>query len=226
MRIGSSLSEEGAAPTLYPEPLVRLLGRYEHDQASGKVDLYPASRHLEDRPAGRPRATTVAQEKLTRLSFDGRRFGSLWGFFQAEVMSAALGQEETLRREGAIFADAAAAPHERLRRALSTLIDDPRLVGADAAGDLVFQDAKGRRVTSAALPDGARQALLLAGSFLRLAHRGSVVLIDGIELHLHPGRHVPMLRGLADLGNQSQIIATTTSAELVSSRVADLVVEL
>ena len=52
------------------------------------------------------------------------------------------------------------------------------------------------------------------------------ILIDEPELHLHPAGHARLFGALLALGKQNQVIAATTSAEILKTVPADHVIDL
>ena len=71
-----------------------------------------------------------------------------------------------------------------------------------------------------------RQAVLFGLTFLRSGVHRSLVLIDSPELHLPPRRHADFFAGVCALGRDNQILAATTSAELLASVGLDQVIDL
>jgi predicted ATPase len=61
------------------------------------------------------------------------------------------------------------------------------------------------------LSSGEQQALLFLAYFVRQRIHRSIVLIDEVELHLHPSLQIEFLKQLPSLGDDNQFILTTHS---------------
>jgi predicted ATP-dependent endonuclease of OLD family len=89
-----------------------------------------------------------------------------------------------------------------------------------------FRCRDGEIVDLDELSASERQAVLFGVTFLRSGVHRSLVLIDSPELHQHPSRHADFFASLCTLGRDNQIIAATTSPELLGSVRADQVIDL
>jgi predicted ATPase len=76
------------------------------------------------------------------------------------------------------------------------------------------------------LSEGEAQAVLFALAFRAFGLRGSLVLVDEPELHIHASRRVPFLHGLIGLGPDNQLIVATGAAELLNAADPGQVIDL
>ena len=75
------------------------------------------------------------------------------------------------------------------------------------------------RVRPHELPSGEQQVLLLFGEIIRRLRPGAVVMIDELEMNLHPGLQRVVLHHLRRLAQKHdlQVIVTTHSMEIVAA---------
>jgi predicted ATPase len=115
------------------------------------------------------------------------------------------------------------------KNAIAQLLPGLRLVAVEPderSARVQFQKREGAIVELSELSESERQAVLLGATFCRLGLNHSVVLIDTPELHQHPQRHAEVFAAVCALGRDNQIIAATTSAELLSAARPDQVIDL
>lgn len=104
-----------------------------------------------------------------------------------------------------------------------TLIEE--ILGRDQtikikAGEVwIERPQSGDRVRPHELPSGEQQVLLLFGEILRRLRPGAIVMIDELELNLHPGLQRVVIHHLRRLAQKHdlQIIVTTHSMEIVAA---------
>lgn len=113
-----------------------------------------------------------------------------------------------------------------LEKAMATVFPGLSFVGisprpgitSPKAGDFYFLLDRDERVYDLAEMSSGEQAIFpLAYEFVRLDIRRSVVLIDELELHLHPPEQQRFLAALPRLGPDCQFIITTHSEYLSSA---------
>lgn len=86
--------------------------------------------------------------------------------------------------------------------------------GADPMGWHFFVERNGRHYDIAEMSSGEQAVFPLLWAFVRLGIARSVVLIDELELHLHPPEQQALLASLRKIGPDCQFIITTHSAYL------------
>jgi energy-coupling factor transporter ATP-binding protein EcfA2 len=208
----------------------RLFTAYSHTADQGKFEYLPANRRLDgqrSRPVASP--PTMAAEARLRLTDDPEKYAALRGTLgtlardqTAQVMQRLTTQGIALRTQ---HTDALAPYKEAVRALLPSL----RLVAVEPDGRsarVMFQKREGAVLELAELSESERQGVLFATTFCRLGLHHSVVLIDTPELHVHPHDHADFFTALCSLGRDNQIIAATTSAELLSTIRPDQVIDL
>lgn len=220
-----------AEPTKITRPVRSLFSRFAL-RGGGKVELFPAGRALP--PYGE--ATTAEHEKLVRFGPAETKYAGLVPALVA--LSAADGAralEETASRGLLLGADApdSLAPY---RAAFAKLVPELRLRGAQpprgaTVGDgakpiLAFERPNGGVVGAHELSESQKQAVLLAGTILRLGLSQSIVLLDGPELHVHVADHARFLAALTSIGEDNQWIVATGSSEIMKTARREQVIAL
>lgn len=124
---------------------------------------------------------------------------------------------------------------EELQRRLDPLFPGTRFLGplprspeagADPMGWHFFIERGGRRYDIAEMSSGEQAVFPLLWAFVRLSIARSVVLIDELELHLHPPEQQALLTSLRKIGPDCQFIITTHSPYLTHVLGDDEVVRL
>ena len=77
--------------------------------------------------------------------------------------------------------------------------------------DLCFRDGDNQAYWFDGLSSGEKQCLLFIVQFAAYRIHRSIVLIDEVELHLHPTLQIELLKWLPRIGNDNQFIITTHS---------------
>jgi predicted ATPase len=88
------------------------------------------------------------------------------------------------------------------------------------AGEVwIERPQSGDRVRPHELPSGEQQVLLIFGEILRRLRPGAIVMIDELEMNLHPGLQRVVIHHLRRLAQKHdlQIIVTTHSMEIVAA---------
>ncbi len=181
------------------EGLTALLGRYSHDPGQGKVEYFPASRRI---PSFPPFAGLgAAEQRLYRASSDTRKYSFIPKFLKEVYQDPNL-QEALQKRLAGLTATCrydGSSPSPGMPRCFSS------------GGDLK---------TTAELSDSEADAVLFAATAAAIGLHRSIVLIDRPELYLggsDPSGSLDLLRGLAALGDDNQIILATSSASIVAA---------
>jgi hypothetical protein len=98
--------------------------------------------------------------------------------------------------------------------------------GADPMGWYFFVERDGRRYDLAEMSSGEQAVFPLLLAFVQLGIARSIVLIDELELHLHPPEQQALLSALRTIGPDCQFIITTHSPYLTRALAEDEVVRL
>lgn len=222
----------GEAPRRDVDPgLRRLFSTYSRDPSHGKFEYFPANRRLLGAATRPPSASSPsdAAEGRLRLTRDPDKYAGLRRLFHDLTLADASRLSQLLDIQGIALRTRqpdALAPY---KEAIAALLPDLRLASVELgerATRVWFQRRDGARVELDELSDSEQQALLFAVTFRRLGLDHSVILIDTPELHLHPRRVAPFFGRLVELGRDNQIIAATTSAELLATVRPEQVIDL
>lgn len=118
---------------------------------------------------------------------------------------------------------------EPLEQLFQRVFPERRFTGIEARGeglrgranDFYFMiDHDGRRYDLAEMSSGEQAVFPMVYEFVRLNIHRSIVLIDELELHLHPSEQQRLLAALPKIGPDCQFIMTTHS-EFLSSVIPD-----
>lgn len=226
----------------YPAPD---LDRIEMDPSAGVPVLcyYPVSRALPRTPA----QIAAPKHLAPQLHAYDQAFDNAFGPFREFVQWFRL--EEDLENEAQARGGTARSPRlkavrnavERFMNALpggrfSNLRAERGSTGARLSASLVI-DKAGQRLALSQLSDGERTLLLLVADIARrlaIANPGlpdplvghGIILIDEIDLHLHPSWQRAVLPGLRRAFPGLQIIAATHSPQVLSRLPAESVILL
>lgn len=228
----------GAAAPAAPLGLKRLLSAFFREETHGKMEYFPASRHLSTAPLPVPLdALDEKTEGPLRTSKDGAKYGIERAWLTARLSADLATAGATLAGRGVLLSGQAPDSLSAVRSALSLLAPHLRLLGLGARGTKSVPRFARRPAGSRALSeqtevdlddlsDGERQALLFALAFGRLRLSRSVVLIDSPELFLHPADHARFFEVLCRLGRDNQVIAATCSKSILDSAPPESVLDL
>ncbi|MBI3944221.1 MAG: ATP-binding protein, partial [Chloroflexi bacterium] len=103
---------------------------------------------------------------------------------------------------------------------INNFLQNKRITGIDPdTFRIQIVSDKGGKFGIDALSSGEKQILLLLGEIQRRIHKGSILLIDEPEIHLHPRWQRLLIRALSDLCEKydAQFIATTHSQEIADA---------
>ncbi len=109
---------------------------------------------------------------------------------------------------------------QRFTRLINQFLQDKQLMGVDQKTFRVLvKGAKGQQFSLDALSSGEKQIVLMLGEIQRRIRRGSLLLLDEPEIHLHPRWQRILVRALTDLASQyaAQFIITTHSEEIANA---------
>lgn len=208
----------------------RLFTAYSHASEQGKFEYLPATRRL-DGPRSRAGTSppTIAAEARLRLTDDPEKYAGLRGTLGALARAQAAQVMQLLDTQGIAMRTQQPDALAPFKEAIRALLPSLRLVAVEfdeRSTRVLFQKREGTVLELAELSESERQAVLFATTFCRLGLHHSVVLIDTPEMHIHPSVQVSFFTGVCSLGRDNQIIAATTSPELLSTVRPDQVIDL
>ena len=211
--------------------LRQLFAGYSRDPGQGKFEYFPANRRLLGAATRPPSASSPsdAAEGRLRLTRDPDKYAGLRRLFHDLTLADAARLSQLLDTQGIALRTQQPDALAPFKEAIAALLPDLRLASVELgerATRVWFQRRDGARVELDELSDSEQQALLFAVTFRRLGLNHSVILIDTPELHLHPRRVAPFFGRLVELGRDNQIIAATTSAELLATVRPEQVIDL
>ncbi len=195
--VGASLPEE--------DGVVAVLKRYEHGHGSGKLEYFPAHRHVP--MGGLGVGLSAFEQRPLRPTSDPRKFASV-----VRVVHELSGGGPTAD----YFAD-------MLARLSPTCRFEPAV--ASDAFPRCFAGPLGPR-SIRELSSSELDAVILAATSVLLGLSHSVVLIDSPELFADPAFVPQLAEGLSALGEDVQVIAATRSPELLRSVKPQQVIQL
>jgi energy-coupling factor transporter ATP-binding protein EcfA2 len=221
---------KGAARPAVDRALQQLFASYSPNPEHGKMEYFPAARRLVGPGSGPPAAVQPdALDARLRVRNDPEKYVSIRGFLRNLAMGDAARLARLVVERGVVLGRDRPDSLLPYKDAVSELLPDLRLAGVDIADDkapVSFTRRDGAVVEMAELSSGEQQAVLFAVTFRRLGLNDSCILIDGPELHVHPEGHARFFGALVRLGTGNQIIAATTSSEILKTVPADHVIDL
>jgi hypothetical protein len=212
VEISVDLGGEGALPDI-PRGARALFAHFSFDESKKKLEYFPDTRSLES--SGGP--TSIELEKRLRPTRLPLKYAGLVPSLAAlSTLDGARALEESGKR-GLLLSDDAPDSLGLYRRALARLAPEVHLKGVvprDATPQLAFAIKGGGVVSVDGLSGAQKQALLFAGTIVRLGLAQSLIfLIDMPELFVHAADHEAFYRGLLAIAPGAQfIIATGSSA--------------
>lgn len=227
----STFGEGAPALSAHPEGLRALFAEYTRDPKRGKVEYFHAERALPPGQGARTAGGELApvMEARTRLALLLDKYRPLRGHIIDVLLNDGLALTEAVRERGIALRRAEEGAQTWIREVLRPLLRDKAFDGIDRpeTGYRVrFRCRDGEIVDLDELSASERQAVLFGMTFLRSGVHRSLVLIDTPELHQHPTRHADFFAALCALGRDNQIIAATTSSQLLATVRPDQVIDL
>lgn len=219
--LGASRSR---APAPGPEAVFKA---YVRDPAVGKLEYFPCDRRLEPRLAQAPLNDRAAAElRLTRRGDKYAGFDHVFMRLAARDGLSALAQVDV---DGILLKGDhhdSLLPYRAAIRSLCPTLNLSHVELREGGGMVWFERANGAMVDLYHLSHSEQQAVLFAVTHQLFGLSHSILLIDEPELHLHPSEHERLVGGLVGLGQDSQIIAATSSSGLLHSAARHQVIEL
>ncbi len=187
------------------------------------VVYFPTNRAAIDMPEriGAPEVFTMGHAYDGALDGGASSFSGFFEWFRAE---------EDVYNEQVVSGEKVATPSPlpAVREAIERVLPGAREVRVERRPQRMTVELKGTRLDVAQLSDGEKCLLALAGDLARrmaLAapraekplHHPAVVLIDEVELHLHPGLQREILPRLRSVFPNAQFIVSTHSPQVLSS---------
>jgi predicted ATPase len=202
-----------------PDPaLAALLGEYVTEPEYGKIEYFHASRRL---PLGSAvdlsKAPGADLDRMTRLLRDDMKYSGLVRF----MVEAGLGLD--------VDATGKPRPQGRVSKAFEALCPTKKIAGLYRSGEQMlpaFMDDARKTYSLAQLSDSELDALIFAVTFVRQAISGSVVLIDTPEKHLGDVDARELVKALAQLGADNQLIVATQAPSILASVQSDQILRL
>ncbi len=226
----------GAPAPVVERGLRKVLSDFFREPTHGKVEYFPASRSLSDRPLPVPLdALSEKAEAPMRTSRDPDKYGVERAWIGARLEADLAAAGAALEGRGVLISRQAPDSLAPMKAAIAKLCPHLRLVGLGKSGSRpepkFLRAAADTRVDRAEvglsdLSSGEQQAVLFAAAFQRLALSRSVVLIDTPELGLHPADHARFFRALCALGEDNQIFAATSSHGILGTVAPDQIIDL
>jgi len=186
--------------------LVAVLTRYRHDQRTGKLEYFPATRRL---PTLGPFGGLHAlEQRIARATRDPRKYGFVVRFLRELSDSPPLAEA---------FADrlAALSPTCRYEREPSPA-GVPRCLSSRGQAPVPPHE----------LSDSEQDAVLLAATAVAIELVRSLVFVDRPDLFTDPAGARALVAGLRGLGEDNQLFLASSSPELVAAAEPAFVVRL
>jgi hypothetical protein len=209
----------GGPAELFP-PRVREVFSPRPDPIQAKLELFPASRRISLAPVPPRWPPPDLADPRHRPSKDPLKYAGVRAALVDVALRSAFDAADRLATRGLLARWEQPDPLAGIKRSLAALAPWLRLAGVQQRGDtpkVGFQRRDGVEVELEDLSDGEQQALLFSVVFDRIGLDRAVVLIDLPELFIHPGGQLDFLRALEGLGEGNQILAATTSPEILAA---------
>jgi energy-coupling factor transporter ATP-binding protein EcfA2 len=200
---------------------------YSRSPEHAKLEYFPANRRIEPRPRSAFGLPSVVDPVRTRATRAPDKYAGVIDGLREIVAAQAARAADALEEDGVALRRSIPDALQPYKEAVAAVLPALRLQGFDeAAGSPRFIRRTREVVGLDELSDSERQRVLFALAFRYLGLRGSLVLIDEPELHLHAMQHADMLHALVGLGQENQIIAATGSAALLRAAGPGQVIDL
>jgi len=210
-----------AAPPSVDPGLAKLFAQYLHQPVCGKLEYFPANRHLfgARAPGIVPPLSEKAEARM-RVGAEPSKYASIYSWLIGQGLRDIAATADQVATRGLVLKHDLTDSLAGVKRSVAALAPHLRLIGIRLSAEghgVIFRHVDGADVELNELSDGERQAVLFAAAFERIQLHGSMVLIDHPELFVHPFDHVRALRTIAALGKDNQVIVTTTSQAILGN---------
>lgn len=197
--------------------LEKLFGRYSMGREEGKVEYFPARRHIHPELwRTHPGDLEQLREASLRVSKDPSKYGFIRSWLFELVVAEGMRMQEILATAGMLVPTEDLDLLAPFKYALASLSETLRFkhveAGRSGATTVWFVRRDGRQVELADLSESETQAVLFAATFVRHGLDHSLVLIDTPELSIPPEKQRQFLQAIAALGSDDQVIVATSSA--------------
>ncbi|MCE7990046.1 MAG: hypothetical protein DYG89_53555 [Caldilinea sp. CFX5] len=176
------------------------------------------NRQLQRKKAGQVIAEPTPYQWVYRFADSQQWPGSLESFLVAiyfrDLISLSEDHQHTNGQNGKVHNG---GEFRQFTTIINRFLANKQIVGVDRQTFRIqVQGANGQTYGIDQLSSGEKQILLLLGEIQRRIRRGSIVLIDEPELHLHPKWQRQLVRALTDFcaAFDAQLIMTTHSEEI------------
>ena len=173
---------------------------------------FPAEdRELQPKHKGQVIAEEDGYRWAYRFSDSQKWEGSLESFLVAMNYRDLLVQQEA-RADGSNF--------RQFLKVINQFLDGKQIVGVDRKSFRIqVESDSGKKFDIDELSSGEKQIMLMLGEIQRRIRKGSIVLIDEPEIHLHPRWQRLLVRALTDLCAEydAQLIITTHSGQIANA---------
>jgi hypothetical protein len=226
-----TLRDGGFEVTPDPERHGECFSSYGRTPSSAKLEYFNFDRAM------RPELWRELEPQIEAQLEGGRRVGTnrdKYGFVRRYLGELHTGQVEAIAAALADRGMVTQADHTDalgpLRGAVAALAPDLGLarvtIGDDQAARVWFARRDGGQVELEDLSASEHQAVLFAVTFARQGLARSLVLVDAPERDIPPGRQLSFFRALVGLAPEGQIIAATSSREIVEGMTDARVIDL
>ncbi|MEJ7731401.1 MAG: hypothetical protein WKG00_19565 [Polyangiaceae bacterium] len=202
--------------------LRRLFANYAHAGRTGKIELFGRGRslglHGPPRGGGPTRSEAIEQRLRTTRRAD--KYFDIPAWLLETATKDAQAARSKASVSGVLLDADAPDSLAAFREGVATLAPHLRFDGlhvTSASSSLRFLRREGAQVDLEDLSDSEQEAVLLAGTFARVGLRRSIVLVDAPEAVAAPEAHGRVLRAIAGLGADNQVIAASNAAAVMAS---------
>jgi hypothetical protein len=202
--------------------LRRLFANYAHAGRTGKIELFGRNRSLglHGPPRGGGPTRSEALEQRLRTSMRADKYFDIPAWLLETATKDAQAARSKASVSGVLLDADAPDSLATFRHGVAALAPHLRFDGLHVTSTrtaLRFLRSDGTQIDLEDLSDSEQEAVLLSGTFARVGLRRSVILIDAPEAMAAQGLHGRMVRAVAGLGVDNQVIAASSADGVVAS---------